>query len=212
MTSGIYKITHESTDRIYVGSAVNISQRWYTHKTELRGNRHSNQRLQNSWNKHGESEFRFSVIEECKPELLIEHEQYWIDELNPYYNIARIAGSQLGYKHTDETKQIIREKRANQIIPTGLKRSEESRMNISNGHKGIPCSDNAKEKLRQYGAKAAHESKTDNWIVITPDGEKLEIRNLREFCRKNNLTAPNMVSVSQGKRTHHKGWKCEKIN
>jgi len=31
---------------------------------------------------------------------LIEREQYYIDLLNPEYNILKIAGSRLGVKHT----------------------------------------------------------------------------------------------------------------
>jgi group I intron endonuclease len=41
-------------------------------------------------------------------ELAIEREQYWIDEIDPIYNILRFAGSSLGYKHTGETKEKMR--------------------------------------------------------------------------------------------------------
>lgn len=34
---------------------------------------------------------------------MIEREQYYIDTLNPEYNILKIAGSPLGYKHSEET-------------------------------------------------------------------------------------------------------------
>lgn len=34
-------------------------------------------------------------------------EQFWIDNLKPAYNILPVAGSNLGYHHTEETKQKI---------------------------------------------------------------------------------------------------------
>ena len=34
---------------------------------------------------------------------MIEREQYYIDTLNPEYNILKIAGSPLGYIHSEET-------------------------------------------------------------------------------------------------------------
>lgn len=35
-------------------------------------------------------------------------EQYYMDLLKPQYNIAEIAGSTLGYKHTPESLALLR--------------------------------------------------------------------------------------------------------
>lgn len=40
-------------------------------------------------------------------EKLLKREQFWIDNLKPEYNILLVAGSNLGYHHTNETKQKI---------------------------------------------------------------------------------------------------------
>jgi group I intron endonuclease len=40
---------------------------------------------------------------------LIEREQYYIDTLNPEYNILKVAGSLFGYKHTIESIQKMSE-------------------------------------------------------------------------------------------------------
>ena len=101
----IYKIENIVTNDFYIGSAVDYTYRKWVHLKRLRENRHHNAILQNSWNKHGESAFSFSIIEEVlNKEQLIEREQYWIDTLNPRYNICRIAGSPLGIKHTNEAR------------------------------------------------------------------------------------------------------------
>jgi group I intron endonuclease len=37
----------------------------------------------------------------------IKREQYYIDILKPKYNILQTAGSSLGHKHTEETREKI---------------------------------------------------------------------------------------------------------
>ena len=53
--------------------------------------------------KYGYSNFKFEILEYCKPENLIEREQYYLDKFKPEYNILKTAGSCLGYRHTKET-------------------------------------------------------------------------------------------------------------
>ena len=63
---GIYKITCEDSDKIYIGESVNISQRIQKHFSLLRHNKHSNPILQNVFNKHGEEKFHVWIIEYTK--------------------------------------------------------------------------------------------------------------------------------------------------
>jgi len=46
--------------------------------------------------------FTLEILEHCESSVLLEREQYYIDLLKPNYNILKIAGSSLGYKHTEE--------------------------------------------------------------------------------------------------------------
>ena len=85
--SGIYCIENMVNGKIYIGSSKNIEQRLYSHRCYLRNNTHSNQKLQNSWNKHGENAFRCYAIELCSIDELVKREQYYIDILSPWYNI-----------------------------------------------------------------------------------------------------------------------------
>lgn len=59
--------------------------------------------INNSLLKYGYSNFSLDIIEYCEPVILIKREQYYLDTLNPEYNILKKAGSSLGYKHTKET-------------------------------------------------------------------------------------------------------------
>ncbi len=57
--------------------------------------------------KYGTSNFSLDILEYCEPNILISREQYYIDTLNPEYNILKIAGSRLGCKHTFKTKKAM---------------------------------------------------------------------------------------------------------
>ena len=53
--------------------------------------------------KYGYSQFSFSILEYCDLACVLEREQYYLELLKPEYNILQVAGSSLGYKHTEET-------------------------------------------------------------------------------------------------------------
>jgi len=105
---GVYKIQNLVNNKCYIGSTTGVLKyRCITHRCHLRHNRHSNQHLQNSWNKYGEDNFEFSVLEMCDIDRCVNREQYYIDTLNPEYNINKFANSTFGYKHTKEAKEKI---------------------------------------------------------------------------------------------------------
>jgi group I intron endonuclease len=84
---GIYRIKNLVNDKCYYGSSKNIEKRWRIHKNHLNGGKHHNIPLQRAWNKYGENNFSFEVIEECNETILLEREQHYLD-LNPEYNIG----------------------------------------------------------------------------------------------------------------------------
>ena len=68
--TGVYIIENINTNKCYIGSTiVSFSGRFRDHLGELRRNSHHSKKLQRSFNKHGESAFKFKVIEFCEPEL-----------------------------------------------------------------------------------------------------------------------------------------------
>lgn len=110
---GIYKIQSIiKPDRIYIGSSVDILKRWEGHIFDLKKNKHRSQRLQNHCNKYGLEDIVFSIVEKfvfISKEHILSREQYYIDSLNPYFCICKIAGNRLGYKTPPEVllKQSI---------------------------------------------------------------------------------------------------------
>ena len=107
MTSGIYQIKNVINDHRYIGSAKNIADRWKAHIRHLRKIKHCNKHLQYAWNKYGEDNFEFSILEECEENQLINREQYYLDISKHEYNICQKAGNSLGTKHSLEARRKI---------------------------------------------------------------------------------------------------------
>ena len=154
--SGIYSINNIVNNKIYVGSTNNIYYRLRDHIYRLRNESHYNEYLQRSFLKYGEDSFYFNVLEKCCVDLLVEREQFYMDNLKSTnsifgYNIAITAngsviseetkkkiseaqkgkpGHRLGFKVTDITKEKLR------LINTGKITSEETKIKISNALKG----------------------------------------------------------------------------
>lgn len=77
--TGIYSITQISSGKRYIGSSVNIKRRWASHRSSLRRNLNDNIHLQNAWNKYGEKDFLFEILESnVKEELLEDLENNYI--------------------------------------------------------------------------------------------------------------------------------------
>jgi len=90
MTQGIYLINNKCNGHQYIGQSVDIESRWKSHRYELNRCIHNNTYLQNAWNKYKEQNFSFSILERVKVRYsLSDKEQYWIERLQPVYNIAK---------------------------------------------------------------------------------------------------------------------------
>ena len=84
--SGVYRI--EIDGKSYVGSSVNINQRWKQHRTNLKCGRHDNPYMQNAYNKYGN--VKFELLEEmpgATDEELREKEAYYLKLYSAEYNI-----------------------------------------------------------------------------------------------------------------------------
>lgn len=107
-TSGIYKIVNKVNNKYYVGRSKNIQKRFRGHVKLLNNNTHHNSHLQNSWNKHSNNDFEFTIVEEVPKELLMEVEQKYLDiaktEQNKCYNLSFISDT---VEITNETRSKI---------------------------------------------------------------------------------------------------------
>jgi group I intron endonuclease len=100
----VYKITNEVDGKFYIGSTNNLIKRYYTHINHIRSGKNTCIKLIRAVNKHGEDNFKFEIVCECLTHEVLKTEQEYIDNLKPHYNVAKVAGSNLGIKRTEETK------------------------------------------------------------------------------------------------------------
>ena len=208
MKQGIYKITNLINDKFYIGSAINFTNRWNAHVWHLRNNKHINKHLQSSWNKYGENNFKFEVIDIIEnSNLLIRKEQAYMNILKPNYNICKIAGSILGIKRSEETKKKMSESLKGRII------SKETRDKISKtlkGRKGFLHSKETKLKLSNLkkGKLTPNllkliESKRKS-IQLIDDSENIikVFKSLREASVELNISQSLISRVANGERSH----------
>jgi group I intron endonuclease len=60
---------------------------------------------------YGHDNFNLEILEYCDKKYVINREQYYMNLLNPEYNILKIAGSRLGFKHSPETLLKLRNRK-----------------------------------------------------------------------------------------------------
>ena len=169
---GIYKIENLVNGKVYIGQSKHIKQRFEEHSSRLLKNKHENLYLQRAWNKYGEENFKFEVIEECEEEKLTEREQYWIDYYggincdNTYNSKApddavmfsddvrkRMSDTHkqnpnrywLGKKRDKETIEKVRKTLLVKNVDRVI--SEETRQKLSEAGKGRIVSEKTRQKL-----------------------------------------------------------------
>jgi group I intron endonuclease len=104
--SGVYRWINQETGESYIGSAGNLSKRlrvYYSPSGIEKILTISISRIFRALQKYGYHKFRLEILEYCDSDKCLEREQYYLDSINPEYNILRKAGSPLGYKHSAET-------------------------------------------------------------------------------------------------------------
>ena len=224
--SGIYCIEHTPSGNKYIGSASNIRSRWGSHRSSLRKGTHYAKFLQRSWNRYGEDQFFFRVIEWCDKSRLIEREQFYIDSYKPKFNSCPIAGSpsvrpisqatrekimksSTGRKHSDETKlkcSLInkgrkhtpehREKWRKKV--KGRKQSPEERKMRSEAQKGRKVSQETRKKIAQKlrGGKRSDESRRKMSIAASNRNSGKFENGKMEFCKNGHKRTPDNLRAN----------------
>lgn len=127
--SGVYTITNLIDNKIYVGKAKNIRMRNQSHFCSLRKNKHGNQHLQSAYNKYGEKNFVFEILEEHFEEFMASFECYWVNMLNTMndkygYNIRHVNhenSGKLSKESSEKLSNSLKERYKTLINPNSKK-------------------------------------------------------------------------------------------
>ncbi len=110
-SSCVYEIVTTYNNKSYVGSTLSFRKRMKDHRNLLKANKHHNPRLQNVYNKHGESCFKVKVLKmhngifklNSKEHVeLIKDEEYYINSLNAEYNVMKTPTTQTNNPSTSK--------------------------------------------------------------------------------------------------------------
>ena len=137
---GVYHIVNTKTGKRYIGSSVDIEDRWKDHKWYLKKGKHHSITLQRAWDKWGEDAFLWLVYQQCNDgskALELEQEQLnlfdTIGRWEELYNISKDAAAPTrGRKMSEEQKRKLSEANKGKVL------SEEHRAKISAAQKGRP--------------------------------------------------------------------------
>jgi group I intron endonuclease len=187
--TGVYRITNIVTGKIYIGStAVGFRSRCSGHQRWLKSGKHPNPALQNSWNLHGETNFRFEVLEHCEPEDAVACEQKWIDTLQPFedvgYNLCRKAGSVLGIKRRPETLAKM------SVARTGKGHSEETKRRMSEISSNI--SDETRRKMSESAKRRRASAETREKMSKASKGRRHTEETRRRMSEKARNPSPEL--------------------
>jgi group I intron endonuclease len=196
----IYSITCAANGKRYIGSTVDLTNRIYRHRYQLRHNKHFNSYLQHAWNKHGEASFAFETLEIVNEANRLERETFWIAHYKSCvpdfgYNENDIANA--SKLKPDALARIAEKKR-------GQKASLETRAKMSATHKALSIPPEQRERM----SAASRRRLSRDYIVISPDGKEYPVNNLKAFCKAHGLVRQSMTDVALGRRKSCHGWKC----
>ena len=89
--------------------------------------------------------------------------------------------------------------------PHGLPEVHHKDFNPLNCHKGNLEWTDGKTNC-EYSYSRVEAALARSATLLSPDGIKHEVFNVRKFCREHSLNPPSIFEVLSGKRKSHKGW------
>lgn len=115
--SGVYCLINKINGHSYVGSSINLAARMknYLNNTFLKSRQNINMPIVKALLKYGQENFSLLILEQVEAEYLTIRETYFITSVIPYYNVLKQGYSSLGYKHTQETKNLLSELAKNRV-------------------------------------------------------------------------------------------------
>jgi group I intron endonuclease len=188
MACGIYKIT-SPTNKVYIGSSVNIDKRWRSYK---RLSCKTQVKLYNSLKKYGHEAHTFEILEECNFDELYRRERYYGEKFNSIgdngLNLVLPSDGEVKAKYSDETRiklsQLLKGERNPMYGKTkelnsfyGKTHTEESKQKLSKSIKKYYESN----KNWNYGNKYSEERKAKMSLITKSLNIKLSEEHRSKF-------------------------------
>jgi len=231
MTIGIYALSFEGTDKVYIGQSVNIERRYTAHLNSL-STATANYKMMLAYQNHGKP--KLNILVECRSEDLMENETWLIhefDAVNNGLNILEIV-TNVNSGYSSFSSKYSREDildivdllcEGNSVRGTAkiLGIPPSVVCNIQTGSQHVWVKEEFPEKhlkirsfVKSAGALTAssrHSAKGRGYTypsIMSPTGlVYASIENIARFAKEHNLSASEVSNVLNGKSKAHKGWR-----
>ena len=236
---GIYKITNLVTKQVYIGSTVSkVSRRINAHKNQLRKNKHVNKHFQNSWNKYGEENFEFEILEYgLDTKVLHERENFYINLYQtrdrekgfnkqmapgeiwepPVFDACR--GDKIAQKFVPEGYIVTYPNNKEELIGNLCKFARDNNLNPKclfdcvvgrqGSHKGYKVKYTNPRLQKTW--QSTFDNKLQSYVLFSPEGERFEVTNLLQWLTKKghkDWYAGFVSCASQEGNYSLHGWQC----
>ena len=229
MTCGIYKLSFEGTDKVYIGKSKNIESRFIEHKRYLRTGRAS-KKMQEAYSAYGLP--TLDILLECEEAELVDAEIEAIGIYNSvdqgFNSVAESRGGSLGlYGELAPTAQYSNSQyisAATLLAETNLTVAEIAlQLNMkravvasikhlaAHGWIEIEYPDlyiRLKTKLNSY--RSLSNSAEYKGLVYpkleSPEGLVYEVTCINDFARQHKLDSGNLCRLLNGDSKSHRGW------
>lgn len=181
---GVYKILNSKNKKYYIGSTIDsFTKRLNHHYHALKRGDHKNLHLQRAWNKYGEENFEFVILEVCEKEKVREREQFYINSTPKKfsYNINPLATGPSFAKETLD-KQLKSRKKFNTECSKFYKKLKNKEIEFKDIPKKFQNRIKSFLNLIPWN-KGKHYESTDHLKVSKKAGDQSKKKNLfREKC------------------------------
>lgn len=185
---GIYIITNNKNDKVYIGQSVDIMCRWNAHKySALNERQDSHTKLHQAMKNIGIENFSIKVLEECSFSELNKKEIYWIKYFNSYEN---------GYNMTPGGSSNIGENNPNAKLT--ISQVEEIRMAYNNHIRFKEVYEKYKGIISKRGLQKVWHFET--WRHILPEVYTEENRQWHKTASKENFNGNLNLGKNNKKR------------
>jgi len=183
---GIYKIECLVNGKIYIGSTtVCFKNRFKKHRQRLRHNYHENDYLQKAWNKYGDKNFTFVILEKIEDnEQIKAREAYW---LNIYFSKGKdfcfnlsdqvnggntLKTDEIRKKHSENVKKSYTPELLKKRSVDSLSRVDSFKISTAKAKKTKRWKDNHRNSMIQL-------SKRPSWLKKTRENTKLRMKKVK---------------------------------
>ena len=103
---GVFLIRNNLSDKVFVGSGLDLHGVINRHKFQLNKGIHPNKSLQADWNELGSNGFAFEIVDELTPREGVDYraevaflEQLWLEKLQSFgdrgYNVPKLSKAEM---------------------------------------------------------------------------------------------------------------------